>query len=185
MGEHANCVRDHYIYIYNEVATLIVEHANYATVVCKTSSRGNAHGWTHKYAILTCITQLVVPIVERIKPIAEHADDKNLNDRVEANTGWVTSPIISPECYGLSIKRCLEAENSNRPPSQFQKSPWERGCSNRWSLSLVGGSGSTGPINLILFQAPRIQSKRNQSKRRRRSARCSTRTKYAPTIQPL
>ena len=168
MGEHANCVRDHYIYIYNEVATLIVEHANYATVVCKTSSRGNAHGWTHKYAILTCITQLVVPIVERIKPIAEHADDKNLNDRVEANTGWVTSPIISPECYGLSIKRCLEAENSNR-----------------WSLSLVGGSGSTGPINLILFQAPRIQSKRNQSKRRRRSARCSTRTKYAPTIPSL
>ena len=146
MGEHANCVRDHYIYIYNEVATLIVEHANYATVVCKTSSRRNSHGWTHKYAILTCITQLVVPIVERIKPVAQHADDKNLNDRAKANTGWVTSPIISPECYGLSIKRCLEAENSNR-----------------WSLSLVGGSGSTGPINLILFQAPRIQSNRSKS----------------------
>ena len=39
--------------------------------------------------------QLVAPIVERIKPVAQHADDKNLNDRAKANTGWVTSPNIA------------------------------------------------------------------------------------------
>ena len=52
--------------------------------------------------------QLVAPIVERIKLGAEHADNKNLNDGAKANTGWVTSPIISREFYGLSIKRCLK-----------------------------------------------------------------------------
>ena len=92
----------------------MVEHANYATGVCKTSSRRNAHGGTHKYAILVSITQLAAPIVEHITLVAEHADDKNLNHGAKANTGWVTSPIISPESYGLSIKRCLEAEISNR-----------------------------------------------------------------------
>ena len=116
--------------------------AGFPRFLAMTSSRRNAHGWTHKYAILVCIMQLVAPIVERITLV----DDKNLNQWAKANIGWVTSPIISPGCYGLSIKRCLKAE-----------------ISNRWSLSLVSGSGSTGPINLILLQAPRNQSNRSQS----------------------
>ena len=112
----------------------MVEHANYATGVCKTSSRRNAHGgtrklrdrrveneltsqrawWNAQIRNLVSITQLAAPIVEHITLVAEHADDKNLNHGAKANTGWVTSPIISPESYGLSIKRCLEAEISNR-----------------------------------------------------------------------